>query len=293
MKFRFTMSGARVASRSAIGVKISLRRRLTPSMPSSHIRRATWSRPISWPPGRTASKLVGPADLAVGDPQDHQRLHHHGVTHDPSRSKTRHLAVSMCSEPPATPCSWARLQTCHDARRRNRRSLRWAVELRLGEIRRRLAQDLVRPAQLAVLLLERLHPSRVLARPDRLYPLLDIGALDLLAHRLHPYPSRSAVRCTVPCSRPAPEALAYQPHRLCLLLIAVPPRGRPSCNSLLWHGSILVPRSGASNDPRRFKPSRTPAQTPRSWWGGSWARSMASALRRSRAAVWSRSWAMM
>ncbi len=54
VKSRFTRSGARLASGSAIVVKIFLRRRLTPSMPIWRISRATWSRPISWPARRAA-----------------------------------------------------------------------------------------------------------------------------------------------------------------------------------------------------------------------------------------------
>src|SRR5262249_28316334 len=89
------------------------------------------------------------------------------------------------STPPAGLCRWARHRARHGDRRRTRRSPRWAVELRLGEIRRRLAQDLVRSLELTVLLLQPLDPLRVLGRGPGLMTVVDVGLLHPAAHRLH------------------------------------------------------------------------------------------------------------
>ena len=48
LKFRFTRSGARSAVRSDLVVKCFLARE-APRMPRARMRRATWSRPTSWP----------------------------------------------------------------------------------------------------------------------------------------------------------------------------------------------------------------------------------------------------
>jgi hypothetical protein len=54
VKSRLTRSGARVASGSWQVVNTFLRARETPWMHSSRIKRATWSRPMSWPARRAA-----------------------------------------------------------------------------------------------------------------------------------------------------------------------------------------------------------------------------------------------
>jgi len=52
-----------------------------------------------------------------------------------------------------------------------------AVKLRLGEMRRRLPKYLVRSLELAVLLLERLDPGRVLRGDAGLDAVVDLGLL--------------------------------------------------------------------------------------------------------------------
>src|SRR4051794_32300134 len=99
----------------------------------------------------------------------------------------------------------------------------WAVEFRLGEIRGGLAQNLVRPAQLTVLLLEALHPFSVQRRRPSGEALIDVGLLDprpdrldaiaeLLGHTLH-----RPMLLTGLGTR-----LAHQPNGLLLLRSAIP-----------------------------------------------------------------------
>jgi putative transposase len=89
-------------------------------------------------------------------------------------------------------------------RPRTRSSLEPAVELRLGKIRGRLAQDLVGLAQFTVLTLQRLHPlghvawdTRPLAGIDLrlLHPLMQglRHAADLLGDRHHSRPARRMI----------------------------------------------------------------------------------------------------
>ena len=53
LKLRFTRSGARTWSGSDLVVKRFFAR-LAPRMPWQRMRRATWSRPTSWPARRAA-----------------------------------------------------------------------------------------------------------------------------------------------------------------------------------------------------------------------------------------------
>src|SRR4029453_10955741 len=130
-----------------------------------------------------------------------------------------------------------------------RPSLRSAVELRLGEIRRRLTQDLVRPPQLPILALQTREPLPLAARQPRADAVVALSPPDPLPQRLRRAAhlprdrlDRRPLRCVVPLmlqdhpDRPLP-------HLRCEL--------RRSC-----HGSILSKKwslrksRGGSNSPR-------------------------------------------
>ncbi len=150
---------------------------------------------------------------------------------------------SRCSERPAAPCRSARLRTRHGARRRTRRSLRWAVELRLGEIRRRLRRiSFARRSSrfscsscLDPLRLRRGHPRlrrRRRSRPARTQRAQRLDADSRAAQR----PAASCRdRCPAPCAAGAPAAppRSFSASR-------VPTRRRLPRRLLLWHDSILV-----------------------------------------------------
>src|SRR3954453_6551264 len=104
----------------------------------------------------------------------------------------------------------------------------WAVEFRLGEIRRRLAQNLIRPTQLTVLLLELLHPFGLLPRRPGSEALIDISLLDPRADGLDAIPELLGHTLHRPMLLTGLGAdLAHQPDRLLLLRSAIPTRRRP------------------------------------------------------------------
>ena len=84
----------------------------------------------------------------------------------------------------AAPCRSARPRIHHGGCRRTPSWLGSAVELRLSEIRRRLAQNLVRPPELAVLPLQRLEPLTLGARQPGANPLIAPRAAYPCAQRL-------------------------------------------------------------------------------------------------------------
>src|SRR5690606_16837613 len=89
------------------------------------------------------------------------------ATSDPDVPRDRPPGPHGCSrstERSPAPGRSARLRGSRDAPRRTRSWLEAAVELRLGKIRRCLAQDLVGLPQLAYLALERLHPRPLVRR---------------------------------------------------------------------------------------------------------------------------------
>lgn len=98
LKCRFTKSGARVASRSCRVVKTFLRSRDTPTMPNSRMRRATWSRPMSWPARWAAFQLVSSVDLPVRDPHREQDLHHLDVADGSGRRRGLSLLRGVVAE---------------------------------------------------------------------------------------------------------------------------------------------------------------------------------------------------
>jgi hypothetical protein len=66
-------------------------------------------------------------------------------------------------------------------------------QLRLGEMRRRLAQDLVGLSQLADLALQRLHPLGYLGRHANRHAGVDFGLLDPLVQRRAVQPILDAI----------------------------------------------------------------------------------------------------
>ncbi len=68
----------------------------------------------------------------------------------------------------------ARPRNSHGSRPRTTHSPRSAVELRLGEKRRRLAKDLVRPLELTVLSLKLLQPLTLVRRQSRSFPSITL-----------------------------------------------------------------------------------------------------------------------
>src|SRR5690606_4967703 len=125
--------------------------------------------------------------------------------------------------------------------RRTRSWLEAAVELRLGKIRRCLAQDLVGLPQLAYLALERLHPHPLVRRQARPQPLVTLGTAHPVAQRLGRAPD-------LPGNR-----LDRRPLRTVrvLMLEHHPYRSLPHFRGILhWlaHDSILS-RVGASRNP--------------------------------------------
>ena len=194
-------------------------------------------------------QLVRPVDLAVRDPQRQQDLHHHRVAHRPRRRlDPRPWPRSRCSEPPAGACRWTRLRTRHGARRRTRRSPRWAVELRREESRRPL-QQIVRPAQLPVLLLELLDPLRLRRGHPRLDTLVDVGLLAPTCATTRPR-SRSAPRPAGSSRASCPSSLrSWRTNRTARAFSSGEYRrvvGLPGVRSFPMTPSSF-PRSGASN----------------------------------------------
>src|SRR5512143_3568468 len=111
----------------------------------------------------------------------------------------------------AAPCRSARPHTPHGDRRRRRSWLVSAVELRLGKIRARLAQDLIGLAKLPVLPLKRLELGSQVARQARLAAL---GLLHPFVQRLR----RAAYLARYRDDRRPPRRMLmlvihYHPHR--------------------------------------------------------------------------------
>src|SRR5262249_9206482 len=124
---------------------------------------------------------------------------------------------------------------------RTRASLRSAVELRLGEIRRRLAQDLVGALELTILALQFLHPLALGRRQPRPLARVTLGIS-------HPAPQRL---------RRAPQLLRNRADRrplravLLLVLLHQPDGPLPDLRRKLArssHGSSLS-TFGASGKP--------------------------------------------
>ena len=81
------------------------------------------------------------------------------------------------------------------------RLLQLAVELRVGEKRRRGLQDLTRSPQLPHLGLKRLDPLRLRGRHPGRLPGVDLGLLHPAPQRLRVIPSCSPIRCSAPALR--------------------------------------------------------------------------------------------
>ena len=223
----------------------------------ARIRRATWSRPIVVAGAAGGlPQLVGAVDLAVRDPQHHQHLHHHRVTHGSRRRHQPPVAWrrSTCSERSAAPVQIGSTPSSSRLSSRTRRSLPWAVELRLGEIRRRPAQDLVRPAQLTA------SPARAPWHLERPPPTSRPAS-----RRHRPQPARTQLRND---SVPIPELLRHPADRPVIraqllaqltdqLAPPVPSPPRVYRRVVGFPGDLSsgmtpssFPRSGASNEPR-------------------------------------------
>src|SRR5690606_22470040 len=181
------------------------------------------SRPT---PGELPPPAPGPATSGQDAPRDPP-----GGPHGCSTSTERSPA----------PGRSARLRRRRDAPRRTRSWLEAAVELRLGEIRRCLAQDLVGLTQLAHLALERLHPRPLVRRQARAQPLVTLGPTHPVAQRLGRAPDLPGNRLDRRPLRTV-RALVLQHH---------PHRPLPDFRGILhWlgHDSILS-RVGASRNP--------------------------------------------
>src|SRR5262249_32153104 len=94
-------------------------------------------------------------------------------------------AGSMSTEREAAPRRSARLRTCPGADRRRRQSVRSAVELRLGEKRGRLPQNLVRSLQLEVFTLESFQLRALGGRQARTLPGITLRLADPSAERFY------------------------------------------------------------------------------------------------------------
>src|SRR5690606_22047093 len=142
----------------------------------------------------------------------------------------------------------ARLRRRRGARQRTSASLRAAVELRLGKIRRRLAQNLVRLAQLAILALELFQSLQVRRGRPGTNAAITLGlsnptpqgfgrTTDLAGNRA----DRSPLRVVVPL------VLQHHPNRSFLYF---------GGKLRLSHGSILS-REGASGKAGAVQSSRS------------------------------------
>src|SRR5690606_18310151 len=166
------------------------------------------------------------------------------ATSDPDVPRDRPPGPHGCSrstERSPAPGRSARLRGSRDAPRRTRSWLEAAVELRLGKIRRCLAQDLVGLPQLAYLALERLHPRPLVRRQARAQPLVTLGPTHPVAQRLGRAPDLPGNRLDRRPLRTV-RALVLQHH---------PHRPLPDFRGILhWlgHDSILS-RVGASRNP--------------------------------------------
>src|SRR5690348_12103548 len=156
----------------------------------------------------------------------------------------------------------ARPRTSSDARRCSGSSRRSAVELRPEENRRAL-QDLVRPAELAVLPFELLDPLALGRRQAAPGAGINLGLADPLADRLGPDPQLAGnIGHRAVAITPFGGRLGDQPDRSLTELGWIPPRNRTGRAAVVWHDSILQEMEPPS-DPGRFRPRSWQAIPPR------------------------------
>ena len=143
-------------------------------------------------------QLARPIDRVVGLPQRQQHRHHRSVAHRARRRRPPPWPTNMWTEPPATQRRRARLRTRRGSCRRTRRSSLSAVELRPEKSRRPL-QNLVRVAQLTVLLAQPLELGALSRRHPRTGTRIDLGLT-------HPQPDRLHAITKLICDTPPPNS---------------------------------------------------------------------------------------
>src|SRR5215475_15289340 len=151
-----------------------------------------------------------------------------------------------------------------------------AVELRLGKISRRLAQDLIGLAKLPVLPLQRLEPVRNIRWHAGSFAAVDLGLLDPLMQRLRrtaetfdEIDTTAAQReaCSPSCSRTIRTARVRTSGENLFVVLLVMAPGAVQCEPLLETSSIkMEDRYGSVKASGRCSLTTTPLSSFR--WGG-------------------------